>query len=175
MTHCQLTHSDSDRLIPNHSSVITSRNCFPPSCMWGTTEAKACVEFIQLKITKQRPSGGLVCCYSMPMKTCLKWWTWKPCIISAGITLEKSSILNIDILSFCTLCSLDRSCSCPCVFNTCVIYQVAAPAFYLISDGENWACLFQPRCYIYITRSEYNFNSALLSLAVSWGPLKVFM
>lgn len=100
-------------------------------CLWGTTrrgkKKKAGVEFISLKITKQRPSGGLVCSLSLPVKTCLKWSAWKTCITARGITPggEKrentklfASVLGVtQAMPWCFLCNM--------------IYRLTTPAFLL--------------------------------------------
>lgn len=99
---------------------------------WGTTGEKACAEFIFSKnnYTKSKWRTGVLF-LSAPGKTCLKWSTWRFCIISVQLTCAEIPDSNT---GFCVRCS-QNSCS---VFST--PYDFWCVFFNPISDGISWEC-----------------------------------
>lgn len=101
MTRCQLMRGTFDHpwipVAPQHIAACEVQ----PEEVEKKQDKDAGVEFISLKITKQRPSGGLVCSLSLPVKTCLTWPAWKTCKTASGITPEGEKKRNHQTICFC--------------------------------------------------------------------------
>lgn len=123
-------------------------------------EKNAGVEFISLKITKQRPSGGLVCFLSLPVKTCLKWSAWKTCITARGITPEGEKKTKHQTICFCAQEYL-KLC-------TTWITDWLLLLFCFSSAAKYYSCSYV------VHMDNATFTSILLGLVVAQAPFKMF-
>lgn len=147
------THQTQEFLVPllNESFPSHAQRCCPseplishqsswpplPRWMWGTTAVKVGVEFILLKITKQRPSGAPVCS------------------LFANANENKLKMINMkDLHNFtrnysrkvqhCTVCFFGLWITFPHTLRVSLIYWAAKAAFsflfFFFPNNENFAC-----------------------------------
>lgn len=146
MSHCQLTHSTSDHLDLNHSSVIAARNCFP---------------FLHVRYNRSKSLHGVYVAKNNQTKT-----IWRAGMPLVDANENMFSVINMkDLHNFrknyvwkkskiellaSVLCALWITLVLPLFSQQYMINWVVSPASYLISYGENWACTFQHCCCMYI-------------------------
>lgn len=152
MSHCQLTHSTSDHLNSNHASVVTARNCFPfRNVRYNWSKSLHGVYLAKNNQTKTIWSAGMLFVDAnenmfkvINMKDLHNFrrnYSWKKL---------RDWTISFRTLNFWASVAPWTTPALPFYSQHFMIYSVAPPAFCLISDGENWACLFQPCCCMYI-------------------------